>query len=168
VVGIFVNKFIQFTIKSHNLLNLNKLSNNFAPHFATFWERLMAYNIDFTLLIITIIPIRFTVEENSLFYLISSLIVLFYHVFLESSYTRGTIGKVYFRFKVTNLDGSQLSYLKATLRFLLKIVSAIPAFLGFTMIGFNKRNQAFHDYVLGTIVWKEELKNGNNPISIEK
>jgi uncharacterized RDD family membrane protein YckC len=168
VVGIFVNKFIQFAIKSYNLLNLNKLSTNIDYQYATFWERLMAYNIDFTILILSLIPLRFITEENSLFYFLSAVIVLLYHALQESSNKNGTLGKIYFKYKVTNLDGSKLSFAKAIFRFLLKIISAFPAFLGFTMIGFNKRNQAFHDYILGTIVWKEELKNENNPISIEK
>lgn len=150
------NKNIQFAVNIHNLLNLNNLSTDSQYRFATFWERLMAYNIDFTILILFFIPIRFIVEENRLFYVICAVIVLIYHVLLESSSKKGTLGKVYFQLKVTNLDGSQLSISKTTLRFLLKIVSAIPAFLGYTMIGFSSRNQAFHDYILGTIVQKEE------------
>lgn len=162
------NKNTQFAIKINNRLNLNNLSNHTYLRHATFWERLMAYNIDFTILVLTLIPVRFTVEENGFFYIISFALIFIYHVVLESSSKRGTIGKMYSRLTVINLDGSQLSILKASLRFLLKIVSAFPVFLGFTMIGFNRRNQAFHDYLLGTVVEKIDRKNENYPIPKEK
>lgn len=87
---------------------------------------------------------------------------------MESSKYKGTFGKLQANIKVTNLDGTQLPFWKGLLRLFLKVVSAPICVLDFFMISFNPKNQAFHDYLLGTIVWVEEVKKTNNHSAIKK
>jgi uncharacterized RDD family membrane protein YckC len=119
---------------------------------ATFWMRLNAYNIDLTILILVLFPLGFLVSDNHLYFVICFLAVVLYHGVFEGVWNGATPGKKFYQLRVVNLDGSQISILKAFVRVLLKFVSASIAFFGFTMIGFHPKRQGLHDLILGTIV----------------
>lgn len=69
----------------------------------------------------------------------------------ESVICQYTIGKKITKIQVVNVDGSKLSFKKATVRTLVKYISVF-AFLGYILIFFTSKKQALHDYILGTVV----------------
>lgn len=96
-----------------------------------------------------------TLDEN-LFYILFSLTMWAYFVFQESSTLKSTVGKQAVNIVVTDLNGNRISFMQATKRFILKILSVIPFFTGFLLILFTSKKQAFHDIVAKTVVFVQE------------
>ena len=104
--------------------------------YAGFWKRFGAYWLDL-LIMAPIIAISFWGNEQfrlfQLYYLIPGLLFgLWFHVYLVKRYG-GTPGKLILKIKIAKLDGSDVSYREAVLRysvlFVLSIISAIPMIL---------------------------------------
>ncbi|HCS51009.1 RDD family protein [Rubinisphaera sp.] len=77
-----------------------------------------------------------------------------YSAGLESSSYQATLGKMALGLKVTDLEGRQVSFGKATGRHFGKIISAIILLIGFLMQPFTEKKQALHDIMAGTLVVK--------------
>jgi uncharacterized RDD family membrane protein YckC len=75
-----------------------------------------------------------------------------YYAFMESSTNQGTLGKMALGIKVTDLNGSRISFGKATGRYFGKIVSGMILYIGFIMAGFTEKKQALHDIMAGCLV----------------
>jgi uncharacterized RDD family membrane protein YckC len=75
-----------------------------------------------------------------------------YEALMTSSSKQGTLGKMVFRMKVTDLHGARISFARATGRFLAKILSGMILNIGYIMAGFTERKQALHDMIVGTLV----------------
>jgi uncharacterized RDD family membrane protein YckC len=75
-----------------------------------------------------------------------------YFAAMESSPTQGTLGKMALGIKVTDLEGSRISFGKATGRHFAKIVSAIILLIGFIMVAFTQKKQGLHDMMAGCLV----------------
>jgi uncharacterized RDD family membrane protein YckC len=73
---------------------------------------------------------------------------------LESSSMQATLGKMALGLKVTDLNGKQISFGKATGRYFAKIISAIILLIGFIMVAFTEKKQGLHDMIAGTLVVK--------------
>ena len=82
---------------------------------------------------------------------IVGLAVWLYEALMTSSSKQGTLGKMAFRMKVTDLNGRRISFGRATGRFFAKILSGI-LYIGYIMAGFTERKQALHDMIAGTLV----------------
>ncbi|MFA5629518.1 MAG: RDD family protein [Dehalococcoidales bacterium] len=93
------------------------------------------------------------------------LIVIIIGYFVICWVWRGqTLGKVVMNIKVITPDGSNVTFPIAFLRYLGYIVSAVPLFLGFIWIAFDKQKQGFHDKIAGTfvvIVPQPKIKEAN-------
>lgn len=76
---------------------------------------------------------------------------VFYYVYLHGSCGQ-TFGKMAFRIKVINEDGSPLNYRWAFLRWLGYFLCDVTFFLGYLWVAFDKRKQGLHDRVCRTIV----------------
>lgn len=63
-----------------------------------------------------------------------------------------TPGKMIFGLKICRLDGGDLSFVRSIVRFIGYWISAIPFFLGFIWIIFDKRRQSWHDKLADTHV----------------
>ena len=92
--------------------------------------------------------------------LIAGSIVLYiirvlYGAFMESSKLQGTIGKLAVGIKVTGTDGSRLTFVKALLRHIGKIISGFIIFIGYIMAAFTEKKQALHDMIAGSVVVKK-------------
>ena len=85
---------------------------------------------------------------------ISIYIIFFwlYFALLESSRFQATLGKFAEGIIVTDLNGNKISFLKASIRFFMRIISFGPPFLGLLLVFFTKYKQTFHDIVTNTIV----------------
>jgi uncharacterized RDD family membrane protein YckC len=107
-------------------------------------------------------PIESLTPEGTRVALVTSIIasygILFvvipwlYYAGFESSRSQATPGKVLIHAQVTDLEGSRVSYARATIRFFAKFISLVIFFIGFIMIGFTKKKQGLHDKIAGCLV----------------
>ena len=79
---------------------------------------------------------------------------LIYWPLFESSGLQATPGKLLLRMRVTGLEGQRISFSRALLRNVAKILSLLPLGFGFLMIGITVRNQCLHDKIAKTLVMK--------------
>lgn len=100
----------------------------------------------------------FLKSQSTLFFAsyFASYIIVFglYSALLESSRLQGTIGKWFFRLKVSDLDFKRITLSKAAIRYLLKIVS-IATIIGVLLIDMTPKKQGLHDIIAGTILTKK-------------
>jgi uncharacterized RDD family membrane protein YckC len=137
-------------------------------HYAGFWRRAAALLLDSLILWIPEMLLESTVSnlvrapglpalEDSLMdlavtFCVSFLIWWVYRAALHSSAWQATLGKKALGIKVTDLSGERISFSRATARYFLEYLSAIPLGLGFVMAGITDRKQALHDKLAGTLV----------------
>jgi uncharacterized RDD family membrane protein YckC len=138
-----------------------------------FWLRVFAFSIDVVLLqllspiLLTIVFRVLSVDfvsisdysddlviemilHNSRILLVSYLIIfILYGSILESSKLQGTIGKWFLGFRIVNTDGKRISFKKALLRNVLKLV-AIVSVVGVAIIDMIPSRQAIHDLPVKT------------------
>jgi uncharacterized RDD family membrane protein YckC len=80
------------------------------------------------------------------------LVSWFYYAGCESSPWQATLGKRLLRIAVTDQNGERISFLRASARHFAHILSALPLLLGYLIMPFTRRKQAFHDKVSGCLV----------------
>lgn len=129
--------------------------------FATFPQRLSAFNIDFLVFLALIAPLSFLIEDNLIFWSVSFVIVCVYHAGLESSEWGATLGKKYANIQVVNKEGNRLSFGKALLRIITKYLSLLLFFGGFFMIYLRKDRRGLHDVLIKTYVLDRSNKEGS-------
>ena len=71
----------------------------------------------------------------------------------------GTPGKMALKLKIVDAGtGNKLTFGQAIGRYFAYILAAIPFFLGYIWVGFDKRKQGWHDKLAGTVVIRN-IKN---------
>jgi len=75
-----------------------------------------------------------------------------YCAVLESSPQQGTLGKIALELKVSDLQGRRLSFLRASLRFAARLVSAVTLGGGLVLALFTRHRQTLHDLLAGSVV----------------
>jgi len=126
-------------------------------NYAGFWLRLAAAAIDGLILLIPFV-ICFAITGTNhilIFYFLIWIAGFAYFAYLESSPKRGTFGKEAVGLIVTNIDGSQLTFKQASIRYIGKLLSLVILYLGFIMIGFTEKKQGLHDMIAKTLVVKK-------------
>ena len=144
--------------------------------YAGFWKRFLAYMIDSIILsfasLIFIIPLFIFIGIGSAtdqfddpsmgflaifigmyFSVIMIVVVLhwLYFAFMESS--RGaTFGKMALGIRVTDMNGNQITFGRATGRYFARIISSLTFGIGYIMAGFSQQKQALHDIISGCLV----------------
>ncbi|MBU6289829.1 MAG: RDD family protein [Chloroflexi bacterium] len=78
-----------------------------------------------------------------------------YYSLLECGPWQATIGKKLLGVIVVDEKGEQISFARATGRYLGKVISGVILGIGFIMAGFTARKQALHDSMAGTLVIKK-------------
>ena len=91
------------------------------------------------------------------YFLALPLVKVFYGAVMESSSREGTYGKNWLGLAVRDENGLPLTASKAWARNFAKIISFLPFGMGYVAGFFDKRQQAFHDRIAGTIVVKLRL-----------
>ncbi|MBK0402051.1 RDD family protein [Adhaeribacter sp. BT258] len=155
-----------------NLLNAETPPGNLT-NYAGFWRRAAALFID---MLILSVPVYFlatwfsdnpTPEINpttteaieyqyfNIYNATSFLINWLYFSLFESSAKQATLGKQAMNLYVCRIDGSRLTFLRATLRYFGKIVSGITLLIGYIMAAFTERKQALHDLIADTLVLRK-------------
>ena len=140
--------------------------------YAGFWIRFVAFNIDgilvrINLYILGIIAgyIISSLSSSSLQYVVYILYILIFIIlslgyYIYLTYTSGaTFGKRIMGIKVISNNQNILSLKQVILRETIgKIVSAI-FFIGYIMVGFDKKKQGFHDQIAKTLVIYNDPNN---------
>ena len=76
-----------------------------------------------------------------------------YYAYFESSDWQGTVGKKVMSLVVTDLNGSRISFARASGRFFAKIISGlIPLGIGYILAGVTEKKQALHDMIASCLV----------------
>jgi uncharacterized RDD family membrane protein YckC len=135
--------------------------------YAGFWLRAGAYIIDSLLLSMVLLLIwspmlaHMEIDPKKLMVdpkLAAAGIALswIYYATLESSKWQATLGKRAFRLKVTDMEGRRISFGRASLRQLSKLISGLLFYVGYVMAGFTPRKQGLHDMIAGCLVVRAE------------
>ncbi len=82
----------------------------------------------------------------------SGVVCWLYYAFMESSPLRGTLGKLALQIAVTDMQGMQVSFARASGRFAAKFISGLTIGVGYVMAGFTERRQALHDTIAKCLV----------------
>ena len=77
-----------------------------------------------------------------------------YYALLESSSWQGTVGKKVLGIRVTDMNGNQISFGRATGRYFGLLLSGLICFIGFIMVAFTEKKQGLHDMLASTLVLK--------------
>jgi len=136
-------------------------SHQTAPY-AGFWRRAGAYLIDYMLVMFAagMIGALLAPITRGFTPLVVIVSVWLYYALMESSESQATLGKQAVGIKVTDLEGNQVSFARATGRLVAHLVSGIILGIGFAMAVFTSRRQTLHDMIAGTLVvgreWTDE------------
>ena len=119
---------------------------------AGFWRRLAAAVIDGILLAIVDAVVRAILPVGA--YLVVSLIINWgYFTAMEGSARGATLGKMALGIRVLDFErGGRLSYGRALVRTVAKILSAIPIFLGYFWMLWDAERRTWHDKIAGAVV----------------
>lgn len=139
--------------------------------YAGFSRRGLAFSVDQTILLLLVLI--FTIPFFILFGILAMIAWPFFIVFIptfcsvrvplgwlyfamqESSRHQGTFGKRLCGLRVTDMQGRRITFLRATLRYFAKFISAAIMLIGFIMAAFTERHQALHDLIAETLVLKK-------------
>ncbi|WP_404818011.1 RDD family protein [Reichenbachiella ulvae] len=135
-------------------------------HFADFSQRLLAYNLDLTVLLLLLFPLSFLISIDWIYYALCFVIVCIYHSVLERTSWHATVGKHYTQMKVVDYKTKEgISMGRALLRILAKFLSLAPCFAGFFLIYFRADRRALHDLIAGTCVIRFSKLKTKDPIT---
>jgi uncharacterized RDD family membrane protein YckC len=131
--------------------------------YAGFWIRALAATIDVVLLLVVIWPVLLSIYGVE--YFESQCLVRGRMDFLISwvfpavaaivfwRYKSATPGKMVVRARIVDArSGGKPSYGQCVIRYFAYLVSTIPLGLGLLWIAFDRRKQAWHDKLAGTVV----------------
>jgi uncharacterized RDD family membrane protein YckC len=143
-----------------------------APHYGGFWIRVIAGIIDMLLLVVALYPVRLLLGSaitlvgmdaqmptHEMFqmrrlarFALGIALGWAYKAGIESSRHQATLGKMALRLKVTDVEGSRLTFGRATGRHFAKYLSALSLGIGYLMVAFDEQKQGLHDRIAGTLV----------------
>jgi uncharacterized RDD family membrane protein YckC len=138
--------------------------------YAGYWRRYGALMLDYLVIYIVFlvglfvvmvgaIGASFSSDRSSgagllslLYFPVFFVMVILYFALMESSGAQGSLGKMAVGMKVVDMGGNRISFGKAILRQIGKIVSILIIGIGFFMCGFTEKRQGLHDMIAGTLV----------------
>ncbi len=142
--------------------------------YAGFWVRLVAYIIDYVIMMVfqfiifavlgvsafgatSLDPAAsdvFATTVGTIAYLLIVVAGVAYFVVMESSAKQATFGKMALGLIVTDENGGRITWLRAFGRYFAKILSAIILLIGYIMIAFTDEKTGLHDLMCSTRVVK--------------
>jgi len=118
---------------------------------AGFWTRFGASFVDGILLGIVSIPLQLGLHGAG--YAISLIIGIAYYVYCEGGERGQTIGKSALNISVRDsATGGSIGYTRAFLRYVGRIISTIPIFLGYFWMLWDPNKQTWHDKIANSVV----------------
>jgi uncharacterized RDD family membrane protein YckC len=142
----------------------SSISSSEEMKYAGFWVRAGAYIIDSLILMAGGFAYGYVIGTLNIFtkagysalyfkvYIGWILICWLYFALLESSPWQATLGKRALHLKVFDTDGQKISFGRASLRYLGKLISGFLLALGFLLAAFTDKKQALHDFMANTVV----------------
>lgn len=140
--------------------------------YANLSKRLGALLIDMLIIIVLIAPFLYgfivwmlnrELLSPIMITIVSSLIELIpfwlYFSLFESSKFKASIGKMIFKIIVVDYKGERLSFKKAAIRSLFKIISLMLGLIELVIIVTSKKKQATHDNIVNTLVLESGYEN---------
>lgn len=116
-----------------------------------FWRRFAAALIDS--IILGIVNGILVAALKGAGYALGFIIGIAYYVYFEGGPTGQTLGGRVMGVRVISLeDGASIGYGRAFIRYIGRIVSAIPILLGYFWMLWDSENQCWHDKFAGSIV----------------
>ena len=129
--------------------------------YAAFWRRFLAFLIDDLLISGVIFVILWIAVNRQSFVTGLFIVIIFRWVYfagMESSPIQATLGKIVVSIVVTDMKGARISFSRATLRYLSKILSQVLFYGGYAMVAFTEKKQGLHDKIAGTLVLMKDQK----------
>jgi len=122
---------------------------------AGFWRRFVASFVDGIVIgVVNAILLGFLSDNAAT--ALAVLVGLGYYTYFEGSTSGQTVGKKALGIRVLSLaDGGQIGYGRAFIRYIGRIVSAIPIFLGYFWMLWDEEKQTWHDKFAGSVVVPE-------------
>ncbi len=132
--------------------NLTVRTDDFQHYeYASFSVRLLAQNIDLVVFVGLAYLLNYLIADDYLLYTCLVVSYYIYNTSLELSSWRGSLGKKLSGIQVlVPRHDRDLGFL--LLRNFLKFFSLLLLFSGFVMISFNRKRQALHDMLSGSVV----------------
>jgi uncharacterized RDD family membrane protein YckC len=119
---------------------------------AGFWLRFAATLIDGLLLTAVFVPLSIVLPLG-VYYAIATVISVAYYVMLEGGPKGQTVGKMAVGIRVLDLaQGGPIGYGRAFIRYIGRIASFVPLFLGYFWMMWDKEKQTWHDKFAGSVV----------------
>ena len=119
---------------------------------AGFWLRFAAAFLDGILLSIVTIPLQIALSVSA-YYFFATVIGIAYYTMLEGGPKGQTVGKMACGIRVYDLaNGGPIGYGRGFIRYIGRIVSALPLLLGYFWMIWDKEKQTFHDKFAGSVV----------------
>ena len=121
---------------------------------AGFWQRFGALFLDGLILLVPNIIVSVALGTGAAAQAITTLIGIAYFVYFEGGPTGQTIGKKALNIRVYDFrgGGGSIGYGRAVVRYLVRILSTIPLFLGYFWMLWDKEKQTWHDKAAGSVV----------------
>ena len=120
-------------------------------NYAGFWIRFVAYLID---VVVVMIPGMLIISAG-LPSILNLILGLAYFIYFPSSEYMATPGKMALGLIITDEHGNRIGAGTAAVRYICYIISAIPLYIGFFMIGFTEKKHGLHDKIASTqVVYK--------------
>lgn len=132
-----------------------------APLYAGFWRRAAAYLVDSMVLLVPTLVVngvllQYLAGTQLLILVVDTILSLAYFTVMHASGKQATIGKQLYDIRVANLDGSRLSLAASALRSVANLAIVIALGLGWISAALSKRRQSFADFLVGTVVVRED------------
>jgi uncharacterized RDD family membrane protein YckC len=118
--------------------------------FAGFWIRVVSWLVDYLIGVMAVAVARVALGPVGLLLFLP--LWLFYGPIMESSAWQGTVGKRVCGLAVTDTHGERITFGRAVVRLLAKVLSLMALGIGFLMIAFQPRKRGLHDILAGTLV----------------
>jgi len=138
-----------------------------AVTYSGFWRRVAASLIDSVILgvvgailgiVLGLAMVSGGTDDTEVVELTGNVVGLFlgwlYYALMESSSKQATIGKMVMGIKVTDLEGNQISFARASGRHFGTIISSLILAIGYLMMLWTEKKQTLHDMMAGCLVVK--------------
>jgi uncharacterized RDD family membrane protein YckC len=121
---------------------------------AGFWRRFAAVFIDGIILgIVNFILAAIFKNAPGVYYVLQTIIGWGYGTILEGGPRGQTVGKMALGIRVIDFNsGGSIGYGRALVRQIVKVISAIPIFLGYFWMLWDRENQCWHDKAANDVV----------------
>ena len=129
---------------------------------AGFGRRLVAALVDSLLLGVVYVIVAVVTRSATASYLVLLLLGIAYTVYFEGSGSGQTVGKKLLNIRVIDFGtGGSLGYGRAFVRYVGRILSSIPLYLGYLWMLWDREKQTWHDKLSNAVV----VPTGAYPVS---